>query len=465
MPVWFRLLYLRIRAWPCSPLLNDKGSLRVLRGMAALVAVGALFFLVFPGGFTPHHVLVSGSADTSVQVDVASASLFPVFPGGSVLGDQAVPARVVAIQEDASPYREGVAAPLADIARQVDAALIQVMARLNISSDDFDAIVSEVRFDLNGQAYPFLRVSLPGPPGVSLHAWARAFSACMEDSLKVWAPKARLRKEGDALFFVVVDKLVTHSIRLGDTLPPVQDADDARPRLTIVIDDVGENLAAVRKLVVLPYPVTVSIWPRSAYAAYSATLAEENRLQVFVHQPMQARSIGSGQIRSESMTVGMPRVKLAEVLRDSLSQVPYAEGINNHMGSRFTTDVVSVKVFCEELHRLRPDIIVLDSLTHGASVLYAEARQQGFTAFQRDVFLDDEHEEHDKASVLKQLDLGLTLARKHGQAVVIGHPKASTLAALAAWTGYRANDVQIIPLAARPDNVNGGKPAPSLENP
>lgn len=40
--------------------------------------------------------------------------------------------------------------------------------------------------------------------------------------------------------------------------------------------------------------------------------------------------------------------------------------------------------------------------------------------------------------MLNALDRGLELAREHGAAVVIGHPRPATLAALAAWTGYRA---------------------------
>jgi polysaccharide deacetylase 2 family uncharacterized protein YibQ len=330
-----------------------------------------------------------------------------------------------------------------------------------LRAPDLEIIDSEIRYSRQGKLYPFLRLAVRGPSG----AGSREFFAAMAEELDISAPEARLREEGKDLSFVVVDNLVTHSIHYGTRFspasPPAEEA--GKPRLIIVIDDMGENLSAARKLLALPYPVTLSVWPRAAYAAYTATLAREKGRQVFLHQPMEADSARSGQIRSETMRVGISRPEASAGIRDSLGQVPYAAGVNNHMGSRFTSDRASVRVFCEELRRLRPDFLVLDSLTHGASVLYDEAQRQGFAAFRRDAFLDDETGEHSKPAVLRQLDQGLRLARAQGQAIVIGHPRPATLEALAVWQGYRTGDVQIVSLTAPPST--GGSPAIHTETP
>lgn len=366
------------------------------------------------------------------------------------------------IRTDASAYREDEKAVLADVARQVDAALLQALGRLKLDPSRMKVLDSETRFSRAGQVYPFLRLGLDPGPGTT----EKKAVAAIREALRVWAPRARLAEEGGGLYFVVVEGEITHSLACGPhaagraASAGPRDA-MGRARLVIVIDDVGESLPVVRRLLALPYLVTLSIWPRSTHAAYAATLARERGRQVFLHQPMQPLNAGEGSAGDDALTTDMSVEAMAFRLAGAFRLVPYAEGINNHMGSRFTSDPASVRRFCAVLRETRPDVLVLDSLTHGGSVLYDEAREQGFAAFRRALFLDDVR---GKASILNELNHGLTLARKHGQAVVIGHPRPDTLAALAAWQGYRQADVSIGPLA-RPDNTNGGSAAPATEIP
>lgn len=510
---WLRLLAFRCRADPPPAILEDRNGLRALRALAALFMVGALVSFL-----ADLREPESPSAEPTVSPSAAfaepklpspwrhSAPMPPPVPpserAAAFLHHAAPENAAVAMPEagvsvraglsmDAAPYREGSFAPLADGARQVDAALLQTLARLKMATFQMKVMDSETRVTQSGQVYPFLRLHLllfpaphrEAPTGKPATVREKDVIAALREALRVWAPRARLRREGPSLYFVTVEGEVTHSLHCGGEgeahgLPalPLARPDagdpfrlerqpDARPRLTIVIDDLGENLDAARKLAALPYPVTFSVWPRSAHAAYVATLAREARRQVFVHQPMEPVGHAPGDANPDVLTVDMDRAALAANVAESLRLVPYAEGINNHMGSRFTSDHASVRVFCEEIRRLRPDILVLDSLTLGASVLYDEARRQGLAAFRRTLFLDDEQERHNKAAVLKVLDQGLNLARQHGRAVVIGHPHPATLAALAAWSGYRAGDVHIAPLAFGPDNTNGGPSAPHTETP
>ena len=136
----------------------------------------------------------------------------------------------------------------------------------------------------------------------------------------------------------------------------------------------------------------------------------------------------------------MPESGLASRLRQALARVPHAVGINNHMGSCFTSDEISVSRFCRELRRQAPDFLVLDSLTLDTSVLYEQAQKQEFRAFRRDVFLDDIAE---RKAVLRELDKAAVLARRNGMAVAIGHPYPETLAALAVWKGYSRPDLKV----------------------
>ncbi len=492
---WVRLVRFRLGADGGPVLLRDRTALRVLSALAALIVIGGALSSLSAWSekriASGPSALVSSSAEDvgpSATQDAPDAMrevarplvshTSPVVPDAAELAAALGPAQTAGgpLSPGAAPYNEGSFAPLADAARQVDTALLQAAARLGLAPSRLEVLDSETRLTRAGQVYPFLRlaVRLDASSGTDRKAVTeKNFVAALRESLRVWAPRARLRVEGAGLYFVTADEEITHSVYCGSeprVLPPLPLAaayggNGSRPRLTIVVDDMGESETAARKLLALPYPVTLSVWPRAARAAYVATLARERGRQVFLHQPMEPVGHAPGDAAPELLRVGMDPARLEEELAESLRLVPYVEGVNNHMGSRFTSDPASARALCATLRRLRPDILVLDSLTHAASVLYDEARRQGLAARRRALFLDDENGRHDKAAVLNALDRGLELAREHGAAVVIGHPRPATLAALAAWTGYRAGDVDIAPLAPWPDNTNGGASALFTEIP
>jgi polysaccharide deacetylase 2 family uncharacterized protein YibQ len=75
-------------------------------------------------------------------------------------------------------------------------------------------------------------------------------------------------------------------------------------------------------------------------------------------------------------------------------------------------------------------LFFLDSRTSGASKAEAVARSMGLTGSGRDIFLDDDQSE---AAVRRQLDELVSVAKKQGAAIAIGHPHPTTLRLLAEW--------------------------------
>jgi polysaccharide deacetylase 2 family uncharacterized protein YibQ len=72
-------------------------------------------------------------------------------------------------------------------------------------------------------------------------------------------------------------------------------------------------------------------------------------------------------------------------------------------------------------------LFFVDSKTTYETVGFGLARQMNIKTFVRDVFLDDEQNYLYSSGQIKRL---VELARKNGRALAIGHPFASTLAAL-----------------------------------
>jgi polysaccharide deacetylase 2 family uncharacterized protein YibQ len=141
------------------------------------------------------------------------------------------------------------------------------------------------------------------------------------------------------------------------------------------------------------------------------------------------------------LLTGMAPDRISAVLASSLAAVPYASGLNNHMGSRFTRSVAGVDAVIEFLREHR--LFMLDSVTHPESVFAAEGRRLGLENYRRDVFLDVERS---RAAVLEALRRAESLALRNGRAVAIGHPLPETLDALERFAETRNKGIRIVRL-------------------
>lgn len=195
--------------------------------------------------------------------------------------------------------------------------------------------------------------------------------------------------------------------------------DSGRPLVSIIIDDLGQNLPRDRQVLDLPRGVALAIIPDTPHAAELAREAHHRGRTVMLHMPMDPAG-GDFAWRPE-----LSQEERARRLDTALAKVPYAQGVNNHEGSRMTADRPAMAWLAGELQRRH--LFLLDSRTSAATVAAAEAQKIGLASLSRDVFLDDDPSE---AAVIEQLARGLKLARKQGTVVMIGHPKPATLAVL-----------------------------------
>jgi polysaccharide deacetylase 2 family uncharacterized protein YibQ len=221
-------------------------------------------------------------------------------------------------------------------------------------------------------------------------------------------------------------------------LPPVQTPGQAG--LAIVMDDLGEDMQAVHVLLGLRIPIAFAVWPHAVRAREAALAAHAAGCVVLIHQPMEALS-ASARPGPNPLRAGMSRDRMEAIFRQSLARVPHAEGLNNHMGSRFTSRSGDVRLFCELV--ANSGLFVLDSVTHPASVLYKEACAAGIPAARRDVFLDAKP---GKAFVLARLREASRRALHGKQVIAIGHPRADTLAALREWNSTRDPGLRLLSL-------------------
>lgn len=210
-------------------------------------------------------------------------------------------------------------------------------------------------------------------------------------------------------------------------------------RAAIIIDDLGQDLGAAQKLLALPYPITFSVLPYLAHSESTAEEAHRAGREVMLHLPMEPDSPakpGPGEIR-----VGMRPAEVARIIDEDLGSVPHVVGANNHMGSRATTDARLMAAVIRVLADRR--LFFIDSRTTPASVALDLARREGLPTFYRSVFLDDTET---VPYTLGQLQEFRRVIEEHGVALAIGHPYASTLAALALFLPeLERDDIQLLP--------------------
>ncbi len=199
-----------------------------------------------------------------------------------------------------------------------------------------------------------------------------------------------------------------------------QAAPAGKAYMSIIIDDLGQSPERDSRTLALPGPVTMAIMPDTPHATDFARQAHKAGKTVILHMPMDPAT------GPYAWHPGIAGEELARRLDSALLKVPYAAGINNHMGSRMTAQREPMAWLMGELQRRH--LFFVDSRTSAATVAAAEAQAQGLAHVSRDVFLDDVRTTE---AIAGQLQQGVALAHKQGSAVLIGHPYPQTLEVLA----------------------------------
>jgi polysaccharide deacetylase 2 family uncharacterized protein YibQ len=197
------------------------------------------------------------------------------------------------------------------------------------------------------------------------------------------------------------------------------------PRLAIIIDDLGADVAPTGAIFSLHYPLTLSILPNHPHSADIAEQARRRGYQVMLHLPMQ--SLANETPEPEELRIGMSSAEVSRALTEMLQTVPHVSGVNNHQGSLVTSDP---RMMAELMPLLRQrNLFFIDSRTTAATVAYEAAQRAGVASSFRNVpFLDDVH---DVSAIRKQLELAIRDAKERGEGIAIGHPHPETLRALA----------------------------------
>ncbi|ACT02626.1 divergent polysaccharide deacetylase family protein [Paenibacillus sp. JDR-2] len=212
-------------------------------------------------------------------------------------------------------------------------------------------------------------------------------------------------------------------------------------QFAIVIDDFGNGMNGTEEMLQLPAKFTVAIMPFMPTTKKDAEEAHRLGHDVIVHMPMEPNKGQKNWLGPGAITADLSDEEIKKRVEDAIDDVPYAVGMNNHMGSKITADERIMRIVlsvCKER-----GLFFLDSRTTFKTVVPKVTEELGVPALANNVFLDDVYTEQ---HVSKQMTIAKKHLESHDTCIVIGHvgpPGKKTAAVLKASIPAMQSDGQV----------------------
>lgn len=163
-------------------------------------------------------------------------------------------------------------------------------------------------------------------------------------------------------------------------------------------------------------PFTAAIMPFLRTTKRDAEWAHRLGHDVIVHLPMEPKRGPKSWLGPEAITTDLPDDEIRRRVEVAIADVPYAVGMNNHMGSKATGDARVMRIVLEvcKAH----GFFFLDSKTNYHSIVSSVAKEVGVPTIANHLFFDDitsiRH-------ITQQVRLFQQHLREHDVCVAIGH--------------------------------------------
>lgn len=243
--------------------------------------------------------------------------------------------------------------------------------------------------------------------------------------------------------YIYLTLFVANAALADEDKPPLPLKFPSQPAISIVIDDLGEQLENGMKAVDLPGQVTLAFLPYTPYATTLAARAHEIDKEIMLHMPMEA--IEPHRLGKGGLTKEMHQQEFISTIEDALASIPYVAGLNNHMGSLLTQEHKHMMWLMQEINH-HGNLFFVDSRTITGSVAQHAAMENHIPNLRRDIFLDDDK---DPSAIRAQFDELIALAQSKGAALAIGHPYPQTLSFLQQRLSHlKKSGVELISVSA-----------------
>ena len=235
----------------------------------------------------------------------------------------------------------------------------------------------------------------------------------------------------------IVQRVLSGAVLERLPVPEMTGSKKVKPKVIIVFDDMGIDRRAFEQVAQLPGPLTLAFLPYAKDVDALADQAREAGLELMLHLPMQPQ--GSADPGPHALKADMTGAAFLKELEWNLNRFDGYVGVNNHMGSKLTTDEAAMKTVLAYLKH--EGLFFLDSVTTGDTVVRSAGAMVDARILSRDVFIDAEDS---KIAIIRLLELVERIAIETGYVIAICHPRQATIDILGPWltsAPYRGFDV------------------------
>lgn len=190
----------------------------------------------------------------------------------------------------------------------------------------------------------------------------------------------------------------------------------ANKRIAVVIDDFGNDMLGTKEMLELPVPITAAVMPFLPTTRRDAEWAHRMGHEVILHMPMEPVKGKKSWLGPGAITTDLSDEEIRQRVLAAIDEVPYAIGMNNHMGSKVTADKRAMRIIlqvCKE-----KNLIYLDSKTTFKSVVKPIAAELGVRIVENNIFMDDVYT---RAHISKQAVKVKKHVMDNDSTIIIGH--------------------------------------------
>lgn len=217
-------------------------------------------------------------------------------------------------------------------------------------------------------------------------------------------------------------------------------------KAAIIIDDFGGGTGGVKEFLEGNVPITAAVMPFSEKSKERANWAHKNGLEVMIHLPMEPKRGKRSWLGPKPITVDLSPEEVKERVEEAIESVPYAVGLNNHMGSLAVENEEIVRAIVEVAKKR--NLFIIDSGTSFHSKFPEIAQELHVPVLKRDVFLDDISS---ISEIQKQMIKLAKITEIKGKGIAIGHVgikgRVCSLGIFNSMEEFKKRNIKIVPVS------------------
>ncbi len=187
------------------------------------------------------------------------------------------------------------------------------------------------------------------------------------------------------------------------------------------MDDLGQNTEPLKWFIENNFPITLSFLPNLPYTKKMSEELHKFGYEIIIHIPMEPEDYPQINPGKGAIFLSMKKSEIKEKIIEFKKEIPFAIGANNHMGSKFTSDLNKMIELMEILKE--ENLFFLDSKTTAETKGFEAAKATQVLYLERDVFLDNVLE---FGHIKRQFEILLKKAKEKGYGIGICHPHKET---------------------------------------